>query len=48
MADKPKDVKVELDALIGIIMLLESLTKEERERILRYVRDKFGVYMGEP
>lgn len=37
----------EIEALMTIIRLLEPMTKEQRERILRYARDKFGIYMGD-
>lgn len=41
------DVKAELDALSAIVVALAPLTKDERSRILRFVRDKYDVYMGD-
>lgn len=49
MTEKDKDAKAkdEIEVLISISKALEPLSKEARERILRYARDKFGVYMGD-
>ncbi len=45
---KPEDVKREMEVLSSIVNALAPLSKDERSRILRYVRDFFGIYMGEP
>lgn len=42
-----RDTKAEIEALTGIVKALDPLTKDQRERILRYVRDFFGLYIGE-
>jgi hypothetical protein len=41
------DPKQEIDALMAVVRALEPLSKNQRERVLRYLRDFFGLYLGD-
>lgn len=42
------DAQEETQILLAIMTSLEKLNKDQRARVLRYARDFFNVYMGEP
>lgn len=48
-AKKPtdRDIKKEMEALTKIVAVLEPLTDAERSRILKYAKDRFGIYTGD-
>lgn len=47
---KPEEIKTsasdEVKVLIAIVEALEPLDRDARQRIIRYMIDRFGIYVG--